>query len=62
MIRSGPLAIGLDLDQSCAVIDAQGQVSERIFAVGPLTRGVFWESIALPDIRTQCTELARRFV
>ena len=58
LIRSGPLAIGLDLDDQCAVIDAQGSVSNRLFAIGPLTRGVFWESIALPDIRNQCASLA----
>ncbi len=58
LIRSGPLAIGLDLDQHCAVIDAEGAVSTRLFAIGPLTRGVFWESIALPDIRNQCASLA----
>jgi uncharacterized NAD(P)/FAD-binding protein YdhS len=57
-IRSGPLGIGLDLDDNCAVIDAEGLVSARLFAIGPLTRGVFWESIALPDIRNQCASLA----
>jgi uncharacterized NAD(P)/FAD-binding protein YdhS len=58
LIRSGPLTIGLDLDDHCAVIDAEGAVSTRLFAIGPLTRGVFWESIALPDIRNQCASLA----
>jgi uncharacterized NAD(P)/FAD-binding protein YdhS len=57
-IRSGPLGIGLDLNDHCAVIDAEGSVSARLFAIGPLTRGVFWESIALPDIRNQCASLA----
>jgi uncharacterized NAD(P)/FAD-binding protein YdhS len=57
-IRSGPLGIGLDLDNNCAAIDAEGSVSTRLFAIGPLTRGVFWESIALPDIRNQCASLA----
>jgi uncharacterized NAD(P)/FAD-binding protein YdhS len=57
-IRSGPLGIGLDLDDRCSVIDTEGLVSARLFAVGPLTRGVFWESIALPDIRNQCANLA----
>ena len=57
-IRSGPLGIGLDLDDRCAAIDAEGLASTRLFAIGPLTRGVFWESIALPDIRNQCASLA----
>lgn len=58
LIRSGPLGIGLDLDDQCTVINAEGAVSDRLFAIGPLTRGVFWESIALPDIRNQCASLA----
>jgi uncharacterized NAD(P)/FAD-binding protein YdhS len=44
----------------CAVIARAGQASDRIFAVGPLTRGLFWESIAIPDIRVQCAALAQR--
>ncbi len=58
LIRLGPLWIGLDLDDHCAVIDSEGGVSSRLFAVGQLTRGVFWESIALPDIGNQCASLA----
>jgi len=59
-IRPGPLTIGLDLAANGAVIATDGSVSPRVFAVGPLSRGVRWESIALPDIRDQCAELASR--
>jgi len=57
-IRPGPLAIGLDIADDCALIGADGVASPCLFAVGPLTRGVLWESIAVPDIRNQCANLA----
>lgn len=58
--RPDPLRIGLNVTTNCAVIDANGKVSDRLFAVGPLTRGTFFEIDAVPDIRTQCAWLARQ--
>jgi uncharacterized NAD(P)/FAD-binding protein YdhS len=58
--RVDPLGIGLDVDNDCAVVDASGRASERIFAVGPMSQAAFWESIAIPDIRLQVASLARR--
>lgn len=58
--RSDAFGIGLDVTPDCAVIDANGAASTRLYAVGPLTRGEFFEIDAIPDIRTQCAELARR--
>jgi uncharacterized NAD(P)/FAD-binding protein YdhS len=58
--RADPLAIGLDIDNDCALVDASGRASERIFAVGPMSQAAFWESIAVPDIRLQAASLARR--
>jgi uncharacterized NAD(P)/FAD-binding protein YdhS len=58
--RPDPLGIGLDVDDDCAVVDASGRASERIFAVGPMSQAAFWEAIAVPDIRLQAALLARR--
>jgi uncharacterized NAD(P)/FAD-binding protein YdhS len=58
--RVDPLGIGLDVADRCAVVDARGRASERIFAVGPMSQAAFWESIAVPDIRLQAASLARR--
>jgi uncharacterized NAD(P)/FAD-binding protein YdhS len=41
------------------LVGASGSPSQRLFAVGPLTRGQFFEIEAIPDIRRQCAELAR---
>lgn len=53
-----PLGLGLETGPDCAVIDASGAPCERIFALGPLTRGVFFEIEAVPDIRVQAARLA----
>jgi uncharacterized NAD(P)/FAD-binding protein YdhS len=36
--------------------------SQEILAVGPLTRGTFFEIDAIPDIRVQCTRLSKRLL
>ncbi len=56
--RPDPLGLGLDVTGNGAAIDRAGRISNRLFAVGPITRGTFWESTAVPDIRTQCEALA----
>jgi uncharacterized NAD(P)/FAD-binding protein YdhS len=58
--RADPLGISLDVDNDCALVDASGRASERIFAVGPMSQAAFWESIAVPDIRLQAASLAPR--
>ncbi|MBL8660213.1 MAG: FAD/NAD(P)-binding protein [Rhodospirillales bacterium] len=56
--RPDPLNLGLEVDQHGALVQKDGTPSSRVFAVGPLTRGSFWESVAVPDIRAHCARLA----
>lgn len=58
LARADPLRLGLDVTLDCAVIDRGGSASDRLFAVGPLTRGTFFEIDAVPDIRNQTAKLA----
>ncbi len=60
LARVDPLCVGIETDRDCAIIGRDGAASRRLFAVGPLTRATFWEIIAIPDIRNQCTALAAR--
>lgn len=60
LARPDPLRLGLDVAGDCAVLDAAGNPSGRVFAIGPLTRGALFEIEAVPDIRVQAAELARR--
>jgi len=59
-IRPDAARLGIDVDASAATIGADGRPSDRLFALGPMTRGAFWEIVAVPDIRTQTWNLARR--
>ncbi|MCS4251118.1 FAD/NAD(P)-binding protein [Pseudomonas sp. BIGb0164] len=60
LIKPGPLALGIAADPSGAVVDAQGQVSSRLFAMGPPLRGMWWESTAVTDVALQAKALAAR--
>lgn len=59
-LRLDPLRIGLDVDPACAAIDAEGRVSDSLSVIGPVTRGTFWECVAVPDIRVQADRIAAR--
>ena len=56
--RPDPLRLGLDVGANLALIRGDGSASRRLFALGPPTRGVFWEITAVPDIRSQCRTFA----
>lgn len=60
LVQPGPLALGIAADTSGAVLDAQGQVSGRLFAMGPPLRGMWWESTAVTDVAIQAKALAAR--
>ena len=54
-------ALGLGIETSaCATIAADGQASDWLFAIGPLTRPEFWEVTAVPEILAQSRALAER--
>jgi uncharacterized NAD(P)/FAD-binding protein YdhS len=50
-VRPDPLGIGLD-------VNVQSRAGERLWALGPLTKGRYWEIIAVPDIRDQAAAVA----
>jgi uncharacterized NAD(P)/FAD-binding protein YdhS len=45
------LGIGLEVDGTC-------RAGEHLWAMGPLTKGRYWEIIAVPDIRDQAAAVA----
>ena len=56
--KTDELRLGLDVDATLRVHDAFGRIQPRLFAIGPMTRGAFWETVAVPDIRVQALQLA----
>ena len=51
--RADCLGIGLDVDHRSRVVG-----SSALWALGPLTKGRYWEIVAVPDIRVQAAEVA----
>jgi uncharacterized NAD(P)/FAD-binding protein YdhS len=62
LVRPGPLALGIAAAVDGAVLDAEGRVSPRLFALGPPLRGMWWESTAVTDVALQAKALAARLV
>ena len=58
--RADANRLGLDVDSQSRLIGADGVAHPRLFGLGPMTRGAFWEIVAVPDIRTQVWTVARR--
>ena len=60
-LRPAPLSIGIDCDPRTGhVFDIDGTPSESLYVIGPLRRGVAWETTAIPEIHVQADDLARR--
>lgn len=57
-VRMDASGLGLDVNKQAAVINHAGEVNKNIFALGNLTRGIFWEITAIPEIRKQAAALA----
>ncbi|WP_428151284.1 FAD/NAD(P)-binding protein [Brevundimonas sp.] len=55
--RLDPLRLGLELDDSGRVLDADGRADPRLFVLGPPARAAFWETIAVPDIRKRIEDV-----
>lgn len=51
LARVGPYGLGLDVGQD-------GRIHRNIWVLGPLRRGVRWETTAVPEIRSQARDLA----
>jgi uncharacterized NAD(P)/FAD-binding protein YdhS len=50
-VKPDDLGMGLDVDEG-------SRAGERLWALGPLTKGRFWEIVAVPDIRGQANGVA----
>jgi uncharacterized NAD(P)/FAD-binding protein YdhS len=51
LVRSDHLGIGLEVDE-------RSRAGDRLWALGPLTKGRYWEIVAVPDIRDQAAAVA----
>jgi uncharacterized NAD(P)/FAD-binding protein YdhS len=59
--RLDPLGLGLEVSPALEVLGThRHREPQRLFAIGPLTCGLAWETYAVPEIRGQCAIVASR--
>ena len=61
-IQPDPLGLGVLTDDTGRLRHRADGRTSPIYAIGPLTRGAFWEITAVPDLRVQAQALARRIL
>src|SRR5262249_8054077 len=62
LARTDPFGLGLDANALGRVRRSDGTVAGNIYALGPLLRGVRYETTAIPEIRAQAAALAKVLV
>jgi len=60
--RPGPHGIGIDTASDGDLVDAEGALLPGVGVVGSLRIGRLWESIAVPELRGQAEQAARRLL
>lgn len=59
LLRPDPCGLGIDVDRRCRVLGANGLATPALYALGPMTQGVFGEMTSVPDLRHQAADVAR---
>ena len=61
-IRNDALNLGLDATADGRIINRDGEISETLLTFATAQKGILWECVAMPDIRLQAQELARKLL
>lgn len=59
-VRPDRMHLGIDTGMDSRVIGRDGAADACLYCIGPMTRGGAWEISAVPDLRRQSWDLARR--
>jgi len=63
LLRPGRAGISIDVDPATGrVLDAAGAPRLNAYAMGALRKGALWETLAIPEIRVQAADVARRIL
>ena len=58
LIEADEMNMGIKVRPNFAVVDCMGQASELIYAMGSIMKGTLWETLAVPELRSQAFRLA----
>lgn len=59
LAKPDDMDMGIAVDSHFAVIDADGQSSAFLHAIGPILKGTLWETVAVPELRAQAMHVAQ---
>lgn len=62
LLQSDPTGLGLRSDREGALQDNHGGTVPGLYTLGSPRRGDLWESVAVPELREQAAQLARRLL
>lgn len=62
LVTPAPLGLGLAVDDRGRLVDGTARTHTNLFAIGTLTRSLFWETTAVPDLREQAVSLAQNLI
>jgi uncharacterized NAD(P)/FAD-binding protein YdhS len=62
LVRPDELRLGVDVDESLRVIDNDAKPAPDLFAIGPLLRGLWYETTAVPEIVEHAAKIAARLL
>ena len=62
LIQPHPLRTGALVNNDGALMARDGQASQAIYTIGPLRMGTLIETVAMPEIRQQASDLASLFI
>ncbi len=58
LIAPDEMEMGIRIQPDHTVVDREGHPSPHLLALGPLLRGTYWETIAVPELRGQARRVA----
>ncbi|HEX4139919.1 MAG TPA: FAD/NAD(P)-binding protein [Candidatus Methylacidiphilales bacterium] len=58
LIEPDEMNMGIKIAPNFAVVDAEGRESSLLFAIGSILKGTLWETIAVPELRSQTFRVA----
>ncbi|ANK82241.1 MAG: hypothetical protein TEF_16680 [Rhizobiales bacterium NRL2] len=60
LLARNPTGVGLAVNDRCETLGPDGAAHANLLAIGPMTRGHFGESVAVPQITLQLATLTAR--
>lgn len=58
LLRPDTLHLGIDANEEYRILDAAGRVQPNLFGIGPLLRGLWYETTAIPEIVKHASSVA----